>query len=232
MMRRGPLAALLLVAWLMPSADSPAFQRTEGREPCASYSALRMPLFGDTHVHTSFSFDAWGQGTRSSPRDAYRFARGEPLGIQPFDKSGRPLRQVQLRRPLDFAVVTDHAELLGETHICQTPGAPGHDSFICTLVTRWPKLGYMIINSQTYDIADPVRYDFCGDNGRVCIEAAARPNAWSECPCSIFKTMMNLPRIPPASEWRRAAMLNFRPRSEPSYPLSFLSAAGGESAPP
>ncbi len=175
MMRRGPLAALVLVAWLMPSADSPAFQRTEGREPCASYSALRMPLFGDTHVHTSFSFDAWGQGTRSSPRDAYRFARGEPLGIQPFDKSGQPLRQVKLRRPLDFAVVTDHAELLGETHICQTPGAPGHDSFICTLVTRWPKLGYMIINSQTYDIADPVRYDFCGDDGRVCIEAAAGP---------------------------------------------------------
>lgn len=167
-----PLALLALVPWLAAAAP---FERTEKREPCADHTPLRRPFFGDTHVHTAFSFDAWGQGTRNTPRDAYRFARGEPLGIQPFDENGNPLRKVQLRRPLDFAVVTDHAELLGETHICGTPGAPGYDSFICTLARRWPKLGYMIVNSQTYDISDPVRYDFCGPDGRTCIEAAATP---------------------------------------------------------
>ncbi len=62
-----------------------------------------------------------------------RFAKGESIGIQPYDASGQPLRRVQLRRPLDFTLVSDHAELLGETRICSTPGAPGYDSFVCWL---------------------------------------------------------------------------------------------------
>ncbi len=157
---------------------SRSFERTEVREPCARHDPLRSPHFGDTHVHTALSFDAWGQGTRNSPRDAYRFARGESLGVQPYDRNDEPLRRVQLRRPLDFAVVTDHAELLGETRLCQTPEAPGYDSLICSVARRWPKLGYMIINSQIYDVRDPVRYGFCGPDGRICREAAATP--WRE----------------------------------------------------
>jgi hypothetical protein len=145
---------------------------------CAAHDALRMPFFGDTHVHTALSFDAWGQGTLNRPRDAYRFARGDEVGVQPYDTSGRPLRRVRLRRPLDFAVVTDHAEMLGETRICQAPGQPGHDSFVCTVARRWPKLAYMIVSSQIFDVADPVRYDFCGDGGRGCIDAARGP--WQE----------------------------------------------------
>ncbi len=38
-------------------------------------------LKADLHVHTALSFDAWGQGTRTRPRDAYRFAMGEPIGF-------------------------------------------------------------------------------------------------------------------------------------------------------
>ena len=44
------------------------------REPCASTDPLRRPFFGDTHVHTAYSFDASSQDTRNTPRDAYRFA--------------------------------------------------------------------------------------------------------------------------------------------------------------
>jgi hypothetical protein len=157
------------------ASDTPPFSRTEQREPCARFEPLRAPHFGDTHVHTAFSFDAMGQGTRNTPRDAYRFARGEPLGIQPYDASGRALQTVQLRRPLDFAVVTDHAELLGETHGCQTPGAPGYDTLVCTLVRRWPRLGYIVVNSRAYSMEDPTRYGFCGEGGRICREAAALP---------------------------------------------------------
>ena len=54
-----------------------------GREPCADADPLRRPFFGDTHVHTTYSFDANSQDTRNTPRDAYRFAQGEALGIQP-----------------------------------------------------------------------------------------------------------------------------------------------------
>ena len=53
-------------------------------------------FFGDTHLHTSFSMDAGLFGATTTPDDAYRFARGEAIGVHPHDASGEPLRQVQL----------------------------------------------------------------------------------------------------------------------------------------
>jgi hypothetical protein len=65
-------------------------------------------LWGDTHLHTSFSPDAYIFGNRSaSPDDAYRFAKGLPI-VHPYHKA-----RIQLERPLDFLVVSDHAEMLG-----------------------------------------------------------------------------------------------------------------------
>ena len=62
--------------------------------------------FGDLHVHTENSFDAYAFGTTASPTDAYKYAKGEaikhPTGYQ-----------VQLSRPLDFYAVTDHGVFLG-----------------------------------------------------------------------------------------------------------------------
>ncbi len=168
------LLAMVLVAFATHAA---AFERTEEREACAEYDPLRRPFFGDTHVHTALSFDAAGQGTRARPRDAYRFARGEKLGIQPYDAEGRPSEYLKLDQPLDYAMVSDHSDLLGETHICTTPGAPGHDSWMCTLFNRWPKLGYAIINSR-YGMERPQRMRFCGENGRICLEQAVGP--WQE----------------------------------------------------
>jgi hypothetical protein len=177
MMRRCLYLLAIACVFLLPRLGA-AFERTEEREPCAERNPLRNPYFGDTHVHTTFSYDAWGQGTRNTPRDAYRFAKGEAVGVQPYDTDGKPLRTVRLRRPLDFAVVTDHAELLGENHICRTPDVPGYNSLVCIVSRRWPMLAYSLINSQILDISDPRRYSFCGPEGRECIEAAAVP--WKE----------------------------------------------------
>ena len=148
------------------------FARSERRAPCAHQDPLRQPFFGDLHVHTAFSFDGWGQGTRGTPRDAYAFAKGASIGIQPYDAEGQPLRRVQLRRPLDFTLVSDHAELLGETHICATPGAPGHDSFVCWLNRRFPLLGYALVNSE-YSSRTPHRFRLCGEGGGRCREQEA-----------------------------------------------------------
>ena len=63
-------------------------------------------LFGDTHFHTELSFDAGMIGTRLDVDDAYRFARGEKV----ISNSGQP---AQLVRPLDFLVISDHAEFIG-----------------------------------------------------------------------------------------------------------------------
>jgi hypothetical protein len=63
-------------------------------------------FFGDTHLHTSYSADAGLVGATTTPDDAYRFAKGEEV----ISSQGVPAR---LQRPLDFLVVTDHAENLG-----------------------------------------------------------------------------------------------------------------------
>ena len=63
-------------------------------------------LFGDTHFHTSLSVDAGLVGTTLGVHEGFRFARGEKV----ISNSGLP---VQLIRPLDFLVITDHAELIG-----------------------------------------------------------------------------------------------------------------------
>lgn len=66
----------------------------------------RQAWFGETHVHTSFSFDAYIYNVRATPDDAYRFARGEAIQ----HTSGE---LIQIARPIDFMAVTDHAEYLG-----------------------------------------------------------------------------------------------------------------------
>ncbi len=63
-------------------------------------------FFGDTHLHTSFSFDGGLFGATTTPEDAYRFARGDEV------TASKGL-QAKLARPLDFLVVADHAENLG-----------------------------------------------------------------------------------------------------------------------
>jgi len=93
-------------------APAPRFAGVELQIPSGTLNANpeanaeRNAYFGDLHVHTNYSFDAFAFGTVASPYDAYRFALGEaiqhPAG---FD--------VQLREPLDFYAVTDHAMFLG-----------------------------------------------------------------------------------------------------------------------
>ncbi len=92
------------------------FERTEEREDCARNDPLRVPLFGDLHVHTSYSFDSWTSSQRNDPWNAYRYAKGE--AIQLSDPDGDQSVTAQLRRPLDFTGLTDHAEFLGPINLC------------------------------------------------------------------------------------------------------------------
>jgi hypothetical protein len=83
-----------------------AFPSKPNYSPYAGRTFPTMPLFGDTHLHTGFSMDAGAFGARLTPRDAYKFARGEEI----TSNSGQP---VKLSRPLDFLVVADHSDGMG-----------------------------------------------------------------------------------------------------------------------
>ena len=86
----------------------------------AEPNPLRNAYFGETHMHTALSLDAYIGGARLMPSDSYRFAKGEPVLVNG--------RHKQLDRPLDFAAVSDHAEYLGEMVSAIFPDAPGHRS--------------------------------------------------------------------------------------------------------
>ena len=81
------------------------------------FSQSKNAYFGDLHVHTRYSFDAFLFGTKTSPDDAYRFAKGEAIPhAAGFD--------IQLDRPLDFYAVTDHAFFLGMWWAMTQPDHP------------------------------------------------------------------------------------------------------------
>lgn len=152
------------------------FERSEQREPCRNFTPLKMPLFGDTHVHTKYSLDASTQDTRTTPLQAYEFARGKSIGLQPWNEAGEPTRSLKLSRPLDFAVVTDHAELFGEVSICNSPGMEGYEAWQCRLYRRWPRAAFFLFNSKAS--SGTGRLGFCGDKGELCQSAGAGP--WLE----------------------------------------------------
>ena len=80
--------------------------KSRGYSPYADRAYPTRVLWGDTHLHTANSPDAFPFGNRLSPEMAYRFALGETV------TSGTGQR-VQLSRPLDWLVIADHAEGMG-----------------------------------------------------------------------------------------------------------------------
>ena len=237
--RRFLLIALAAAAASAAAADeaAPPFRVTEQREPCAARSPLRTPFFGDLHVHTSFSQDASTQGTRNGPREAYRFARGEELGIQPYDAQGHALRHLQLERPLDFAAVTDHAELIGEVEICRSPGLEGYHSIPCWIYREYPRAAFFLMNTKS-SMHDPKRFGFCGEGGRRCLEAARIP--WQEIQAAAEGAYDRTSACRFTSfvgyEWTGSLDTNnlhrnviFRNQRVPELPTSFYEASSAES---
>ncbi|NMM48277.1 DUF3604 domain-containing protein [Marinigracilibium pacificum] len=79
---------------------------------------LKEAYFGNLHVHTSWSFDAYINGSITGPDDAYRWAQGESI---PGGGDGTPL---QIKKPLDWYAVSDHAEYLGALPKMADPNSP------------------------------------------------------------------------------------------------------------
>ncbi|MEM7003701.1 MAG: DUF3604 domain-containing protein [Pseudomonadota bacterium] len=110
------LVSMLLVVGCSQDATVESNDTAEASAPTAAATTTetteievnpnKNAYFGDTHVHTVLSFDAYLMGTRGTPDDAYEFAKGAAIehasGIE-----------MQMKKPLDFLAVADHAFYLG-----------------------------------------------------------------------------------------------------------------------
>jgi len=113
-MKRVTLLILALVVLSSPlTAQIPVIEeqaaehfKSRGYSPYADRGFPTRVLWGDTHLHTSNSPDAFAFGNRLGPEEAFRFARGETV-------TSATGQRVQLSRPLDWLVVADHGVAMG-----------------------------------------------------------------------------------------------------------------------
>ena len=101
----------------------------------------RNAYFGETHVHTSWSADAWLFGNRmTDPADAYKYFKGgtikHPLGYD-----------IKIDTPLDFAGVTDHSEYVGVIKLANDPSSP---------VSKIPAAQGLILKNNSTEAANEV----------------------------------------------------------------------------
>ena len=170
---------------LFAAAVAPPFE-VSVQQPCRNSNPQRNAYFGATHIHTTLSGDANAFGVTNRPDDAYAFARGEPITLPPAYNNSNGSRVQQLARPLDFAVVTDHAEYLGEVVRCSTQGNSGYGSATCKMfrgeeLGGWPqemshlaRMFALVMKGK----AAPRNPEVCGEDGIACIEAMSGP--WLE----------------------------------------------------
>ena len=127
---------IAVIAWfvykmLYPSINLEAIENNISDRATKNWTELesavlkneqRNVYFGDMHIHTGYSFDAFIGGIIAHPEDAYKYAKGNTIDI--LGQSSK------LERPLDFAAVTDHSEYFGELYSIQNQGAPAYNAML------------------------------------------------------------------------------------------------------
>ena len=155
------LRTLLLAGAIGLAVASPASPRERPTPPGATYRSpvppeRRRAFFGELHLHTAMSFDAWSFGTRITPDQAYRFGRGETVMVPREQVRAQEhinvTRDVPARRawPLDFMAVTDHAENMGVFNQFDDPTNPlSSTPFARELEKDRQKAFYLIANAMS-----------------------------------------------------------------------------------
>jgi len=108
----------LVKALFTASVLAPLALPSAGADTQIPLTQTREVYFGNFHVHTAWSFDAYINGAISGPEDAYRWAKGAAI---PGGGDGTPLK---IKVPLDWYIVSDHAEYLGALPLMGDPNSP------------------------------------------------------------------------------------------------------------
>jgi hypothetical protein len=187
LMAAAAVASVLAVAGAAPGqspkpkpaapATTPAAAPAKGAAHLPGWNPDRNAYFGDLHVHTGLSFDAYIFNVRATPDDAYRFARGEPIG----HANGYSIRLAG--GPLDFTAVTDHSEYMGAMREANDPKNPlSKHPLVQGLFSSDPKaIGAAFTKIATLNHAGQMPKEFSAPDiaGRAWTEvqqAAARNN--------------------------------------------------------
>jgi hypothetical protein len=99
-----------------PAVTATPSQATASPAPAATPE--RNVYFGAVHVHTGWSFDAFTNGSKTNPSDAYAWAQGREITNSGFGGT------IQIKTPLDFYMVSDHAEFMGVFNQMANPDSP------------------------------------------------------------------------------------------------------------
>lgn len=137
-------------------------------ENCKNAAPGKKDVFwGDLHVHTAYSLDAYSFGTVSSPAEAYAFARGSEITLADGSKA-------KLGRPLDFAAVTDHAEWFDFLYVCTDPMQRDHKDCRNLRENASPDKGLGLFRQYvvpSITLEEPQTLDVCRDDPDGCYRA-------------------------------------------------------------
>jgi len=143
--------ALVTAAIAQDSIDEPG-RSAGGKNP------LNNVYFGEQHLHTTNSPDAFSFGTRNGPDDAYRFCKGEAI------KKSTTGEMIQKKTPYDWCAVTDHAEYMGIMPLLLKKDNPMADTDIGKKIASGdPKKGEAAFQQIITSVANNVPISYMND---------------------------------------------------------------------
>ena len=134
------VATTLFIAGCSAQADPVVKPKAKAAAQAAAATGDRRVYFGELHLHTAYSFDAWSlMGTKTTPEQAYEFMQGQPVHVG----------GVEQRRawPLDFAAVTDHAENMGVMNQLDDPKSAFSLTEIGKKIAKDPPSAFYILKN-------------------------------------------------------------------------------------
>jgi hypothetical protein len=213
---------LALIILLGAGLTLPTTTQAEGCP--APEGAAQAVYWGDLHVHTELSFDAYAFGSTASPRDAYQFAKGRPLTLANGSVA-------QIDRPLDFAAVTDHAATFDVLYLCTDPMFTDNQYCRSLRKARDDRDGRTLFNDFLLPIvgaSEPKAAAICEDKNFSCPDAMTNQwqriqNAANEAnqPCE-FTALIGYEwtASPGGLHWHRNVI--FRSDSVPDQPFDYV----------